>query len=264
MSTLTSTLDAIATNGTAPTTGNSNISATANNAAPTIFASTDIAPPHAGLTVTKYSMASSVAALVGWDPAKWTATPAGLNLYHRFYLYLGAAPGATVYLASSTNTGFSVSSSVRLLSTRRLGVFGTASSNLGSMTTVIPIGQWVRIETVTFMDASVGTITIKLYLSPESTTPDETFTSSAGNTLSAQSGISRVCLGNVGGGTTATHYFADSAWSDVGPLGPLAPRTLGTSSPTSRAEPGASPTARAGASSSSTTRTSPTIGGVTP
>lgn len=219
--TLTSTLDLISGNGTAPTTANSNISVAANNAAPTMFASTDIGPPHAGTTVTKYTMSVATSALVAWDTVKWTAIPSGLTVYNRFYLYLSALPGATVGLTVMMDGALAASSSVRLQPGGQIQAFATTSVSLGAMSTAIPVGRWVRVETKTFMNATVGNITINLFLLPESTVADEVFVSSNGNTLNAQTVIQRVGLGNIGAGTTATHYFADAAWSNVNYLGPI-------------------------------------------
>jgi hypothetical protein len=222
---LISNLDAIATNNTRPTTGNSNISGDANNTGPNFFASTDITAPHSGITTQKYTVSGSVVqALAYWDPAKWSTTPSGSTYYVRFYLYFTALPNASTALAGETTSAFSSKNLIRMTSAGKITVFNGSGTLAGTSTSTLPLSQWVRIEAQITLNATTGTVILRYYSSAESTTITETLTGTAGNTLggTGTTSVERLFLGNNGGSpTTATHYYADAVWSDTNWIGPV-------------------------------------------
>lgn len=222
---LISTIDSIATNNTKPTTVNSNISGDANNAAPSIFASTDITAPHSGLTTLKYTLSGVAAnALEYWDVAKWSTAPSGLTYWIRYYLYITVLPNNTSALSGETTTAFSTKQSVRLTTAGKLTVFNGSGTLAGTSTSTIPLNQWVRIEAQIFHDATVGQTVLRYYSSAESTTITETLTGSTGTTLgsSGTTAVERVFVGNNGGSQTLSNwYYADVVFSDTGWIGPV-------------------------------------------
>jgi hypothetical protein len=167
---LISNLDAIATNNTRPTTGNSNISGDANNTGPNFFASTDITAPHSGITTQKYTVSGSVVqALAYWDPAKWSTTPSGSTYYVRFYLYFTALPNASCALAGETTSAFSSKNLIRMTSAGKITVFNGSGTLAGTSTSTLPLNQWVRIEAQITLNATTGTVILRYYSSAEST-----------------------------------------------------------------------------------------------
>jgi hypothetical protein len=218
--TLVSNLDDIATVNTAPTTSNSNISFADYNTDPTIVTSNDVAPPHQGQTVQRFSTTTGIYATLRWGNNKWTGTPTGNTFYHRYYFRLSFAPTTLMAISGHQDDNTIGTALVMITTGRRLRIYDASMTTRGTMTTVIPVGQWVRIETRTVLASSGGLIQVRLYLSPESTTPTEDFTSSGGDTLGGLTGLTWVGIGDAYGGDVATHYYADSAWSDTTWVGP--------------------------------------------
>jgi hypothetical protein len=222
---LISTLDAIATNNTRPTTGNSNISGDANNTVPNFFASTDITAPHSGITTAKYTLTGSISqSLAYWDPAKWSTTPSGSTYYVRFYLYFTAFPNASSAIAGETTSAFSSKNLIRMTSAGKITVFNGSGTLAGTSTSTLPTNQWVRIEAQVVLNATTGQVVLRYYSSAESTSITETLTGTVGNTLggSGTTSIERLFLGNNGGSdTTGTRYYADAVWSDTNWIGPV-------------------------------------------
>jgi hypothetical protein len=220
--TLVSTLDNIATDVTLPTTSNSNISASVGNAANQILSSTTLVRPHGKASVTRYSISTAdPGSMVGWDVGKWTGQPTGNNLYSQMYLYLESIPAATIGIWFHGNTSWTGGTTIRLNLNGRLAGYAVASTLLGTMNTILPVGRWVRVGVRTFIDPVIGFHQIRLFTSPESLIPTEDFTTPLGNTQGALAGITRVAIGNNGGGTTANIDFADVSFSDTDWLLPV-------------------------------------------
>lgn len=236
---LISTVDLITSTGIEPTAANSNVTDTEYNTdingVLTIVSSLDVAPPHSGSTVQRFSTNTGNYACMRWQKNKWNGTPTGTTLYHRFYFRLNAAPSSIMSIAGHQDDSTIGTALLMITTTRKLRVFDSTATTRGTMVTTIPVGQWVRIETRTVLANSGGLMQIRLYLTPESTTPTEDYTSAVGDTLASTTPFSNIGLGDAYGGDIATHYYADSAWSDTNWLGPLGTGASGSVSMASTA-----------------------------
>lgn len=119
------------------------------------------------------SMRTEHSGTTGSSMAGWTFTsnPQGISpskLYTRFYFYATSAPSADVTIVRWGDSSDSVRAYIDFLST---GVFrlGVSGSGFATLSTATSLNTWVRVE-VRF---SLGTSTIKLFNTTESTTPTE-------------------------------------------------------------------------------------------
>lgn len=169
----------------------------------------DNAFAHQGALSLKVSSNAGIALLAGWD---WLAT-AGYRqtVYWRGYLYLTAYPTEQQSLMQVTH---SVNNHSLKLSTTGILTMGTGSGgNAG--TVPVALNQWVRLEGV---EASgTNAIQVRLFNSPESTTPTDTIQLTA----SIFAGLRNVVFG--GNALTVVGYafwWDDVAVSEVDWIGP--------------------------------------------
>jgi hypothetical protein len=94
-----------------------------------------------------------------WD------TPAGTTSQHwqRFNLYLdGYPPSATVQLLKlSTSSAGSAVGSIRLATDGTLRAYNAAGTGLGTASSALPIGQWIRVEVRVIPNAANGEIEVR-------------------------------------------------------------------------------------------------------
>ena len=218
---LSSTVDYVAA-GAAPTTANSNISGFNNNAAPTITQSSDFRHPTSKTSITKWSAASAApAAQMFWDAAKWQVALSGTVIWGRVDMYFPAANSGTVGLLGGITTASANQWSIRASSAQKLSVYN-GSTSVGTMLASIPLSTWFSVGFRTFYSGTTGTVQAWLFPNTNTGSYTETVIGTAGNTGGGSPTVQRMYLGNVGGGTSSTHYYANARWSDTGPVSPSA------------------------------------------
>ncbi len=127
------------------------------------------------------------------------------TVYTRQYLYLPALPAtATRVLAAIGANG--TDAALQLLPTGQLRSLNAGAAVLNTSTTVLPLNQWVRIETMITGSTTSGQVQVKIFLTPDGTTPDETLTSPLTNTAGA---ISDLRFGISGTAVANTTYWLD-------------------------------------------------------
>jgi hypothetical protein len=183
-----------------------------------IYDNTHVA--HGSLAVKTATGATATPTTFGWT----TATGSPLTSWFRCYLYFTANPvgsGTRFFLITdSTGNGctrFIINTSGKVVAQ------DSAGSIIITTTNAISLNQWVRVEGMSFLNASTGQMEIKLYNSPESTTPTETLTSAASqNTLSGTQ--TRWVFGpDANLANQGPYWIDDFAVSDAGYIGPFIP-----------------------------------------
>ena len=173
---------------------------------------------HSGTLSCQVSTPSTGACYLMWNGAGLLITTAA-QTWFRLYLYQAANPASVHQLAglyvSGVRSGDLVINASGTLSMRDSG--GTAR-----ITTVnkVPLNAWYRAEGFVLSDAGAGQLEVKLFDSPDSTTPTETQTSAADlNTLGGN--INQVRFGPSSTGVASlTYYMDDVATSTSGYVGP--------------------------------------------
>ena len=156
---------------------------------------------------------------------QWNSFGFQPQVWFRTYVYLTALPAATIRLVNADN-GTTACAVVVLLTTGKLQVrTGAAGTQTLNSTNTVPLNQWFRIEGYCFGDPVVGQVELKLFLTPDSVTPDETKTSPANvNTFGTMNHL------NFGVSTNAPNvapfWEDDLGFSNVGYLGPGTPPSL--------------------------------------
>ena len=100
-----------------------------------------------------------------------------------------------------------------------LRVTDSTNTALGISSTVLPLNSAFRVETHLVLSTTAGVIEVRIYLSPDSNTPTEVLGPYTG--LNTGTGIDSLWFGPVGGGSGATLYHDDDAFSTEGWLGPV-------------------------------------------
>jgi fibronectin-binding autotransporter adhesin len=207
------------TNGAAVTTANTGPNGwdlvTLSNSGTATF---DTTVAHGGASSLKLATtATAGTAFVTWS-SSFTGTTVA-TAYSRVYLYLTAIPAATVALMRYLSTASTNAAILQLTTTGKIRTYNAAGSVLTTGTTTIPLNQWVRVEFDVTGDAVNGSISARLYTSPESTTAAETITNTTVNTSNP---LDRIRIGMSATIANQTMWLDDIALSDVGPIGPVA------------------------------------------
>jgi hypothetical protein len=214
------------TNGTTITAGNSG--GASGNAFDSVIAqfggavTYDNTQTHLSSLSALLGVAGNSNASVNWTTALGTQT----KIYFRDYLYLGGySTGFSLYVISPLpSSGFSGNVIIDGAGTiKYLDNNGTAQI---TMTTTAPLNAWFRLEG--FQDTTLGQVSLSLYLTPDSSTPDETHTTATGGSF----GLSMVGLefsaNQSGAGPTFSVWVTGVGVSNVGPLGPIVPPATGS------------------------------------
>ena len=152
--------------------------------------------------------------------ASWT-TSMGVQsqVWFRTYLFFTANPAAatrffTVANAAATGCArWSVSTGGKILAADSAGTTITTSTH------PIPLNQWFRVEGFAILSATAGQTEFKIFLSPDSQSPDEISTSTA--TQNTLGGASSYNFGPASGvGSQGPFNMDDIGLSNVGYLGP--------------------------------------------
>lgn len=154
--------------------------------------------------------------------AAWKTTSVSpTTVYARAYLYLDSIPINTVRLFQwqhgptfPVNSGF-----VTINTSGQLALLDNVSTVVATMTTVIPTGQWVRIEGYLTSSPSAGILEAKLFSSLDNVTATDTVT--ATNVATTGGVIDFAVIGNSLFTTNVTYWIDDIGISSAGYLGPV-------------------------------------------
>jgi hypothetical protein len=178
-------------------------------------------PGHGSLGMLCQTGGTAGEAYVMWSTALGGATA---TVWLRAYLYMTANPGTQTRLFRWLNVS-TVRGSVQITTTGKLLISDSAGTGVGTMTNSVPLNQLVRVEAQCTGDPSAGVLEVKLFDSPESTSPLETVTATAQNTGGT---IDRARFGQTGTAVASiTYWLDDLGGSNGGYLGPVG--TAGTS-----------------------------------
>jgi RHS repeat-associated protein len=218
------------TNGTTVTNANSggNSGDAFNNVtraagASLTFATTAAKHGSLGYSLTGVSGASTS---VGWTG--YNATSVAV----RFYYNPGSTlPSTTVRLLDVRNSG-ATAARVSVSSSNQLIVQNTAGTTVTTFPTTLSTNTWYRIELAISISATAATINAAYYLGDGTTPVDPAYSTSTGNTGTAN--ITKVAVGDTSGAAwTGTEYLDDIAvqpgttsYLGAGPTVPAAPTVV--------------------------------------
>jgi hypothetical protein len=151
-----------------------------------------------------------------WSTSQGTQT----TIYWRTYIFLNAAANPP-FRFFQARTGASHSGSVFVSNTALQMSAGSAFSGIGTFTRNVPLNRWFRVEGFVTGDAAAGVVSASLYMSMDSTTPDETHTVTGLNTVGPPT---QYWFGQ--GNSSANSgpfWLGDMGLSAAGPLGPTGP-----------------------------------------
>lgn len=164
---------------------------------------------------------SFTGASTGW--AVWLASLSGIAgtaLYNRIYLRLPALPTVTARVVAILTSANVVCGSIQVITgTGGWRLVNNAGSVVATGTATIPTSQWVRIEwSVTNISGTTGDLNAALYLTKDSTTPDDTL-SATGTAVGGAAGQVRLGPSSVAAGNII--QVDDVGVSDTAALGPV-------------------------------------------
>jgi Putative Ig domain len=167
------------TAGTGITTGNSGGTAenafdavTATNGATVTYSATQAI--HSSLSMAVTTTATAGVASATWSTSLGTQT----TVFGRAYLYLTASPAVTDAIFQHHLSG-ATTCNIQMTTGRQIAIQDANSATVHTLTSVVPTGQWVRVEWEIIFSATVGQVTVNYYASADSTTTTETYTSAA-------------------------------------------------------------------------------------
>lgn len=130
--------------------------------------------------------------------------------YGRVYVYLPSLPSGDTRLIRSLGAGDSLEAVIELTRQGTVRVRDSANRVIGTTRQAILIGGWVRLEWK--VDHASGRIEVRVFNSPNLTTPTETMVTSSGQSIGSRP--LRVQIGRSG-----TQSFSSSFWTDDPSLG---------------------------------------------
>jgi hypothetical protein len=151
---------------------------------------------------------------------QWGSTVLGTltTIYGRAYFYTTAAPGANDAVVQFQSSGASVCG-FQITTGSQWLVQDAAFTYIHTFTSVIPTGQWVRIEWKVIFSATVGQVILNYYATADSTTVTESYTSPATQNFGASINTANFGWNNAHV-SQPTMYLDDLALSTTGFLGP--------------------------------------------
>lgn len=217
MTAITNTFEG-GSNGTTVTTGNSGGSSgtafdevTIGGASTLTYSNTHVANGAMGVRILT---ASGAAAFVEHNTALGTQT----SVWGRFYLYLAAIPTKTTVLAR-LRTGTTGAAYLRLKTSAKIELLDTASAPQNTSTTVLSAATLYRIEWRVVCSTTVGFIECKIFDSPQSTTPIETFATPV--SINTQASVDEYSVGVTNSPASVVDMYVDEIeWNNTGYPGP--------------------------------------------
>lgn len=139
------------------------------------------------------------------------------TIYGRLYCYFTGNPAANTSLVRPRN-GTNQVARILVDTTGNIELRNAANGAIGTSTNTITTGAFVRIEFKVIALAVGGTVEVKLYNSPDSTTATETLTATGAALLDNVTD----CLFGVVAGPTGSVWFDDLNVNTTGYPGPVA------------------------------------------
>lgn len=131
------------------------------------------------------------------------ASDTSAHIYIRFYLYIASAPAASIGIFGFRTSAGNINLRLRLTSARKLQMFKTDNTQLGSDTAALNTAQWYRIEIKNDASTSPGTLDVRVDGSSVISGSD-----------SSQSSTRDIIWGTLNGSATDL-YFDDIAVNDT-------------------------------------------------
>ncbi len=154
--------------------------------------------------------------------ARWTVTGGAVTtLYFRAYVYFTGYGSSGGQLFELTDSSQGRCAEIKVQSNGKISMISNGGSSVDGIK-VCNLNGWTRIEGFVTGSASAGQMQLKVFLTPDSATPDETVTS---NTSQNTRGlINYTYFGQVNANSPDTTYWLDDIGiSDQGYLGPSGP-----------------------------------------
>jgi hypothetical protein len=159
--------------------------------------------------------ATSSQDFLSWTTAMGTQT----QVWLRVYCYFTANPGVGLNLYRSLATA-ALSAGLQLTATGKLRSLDSAGATVQTMTNSVALNAWFRVEAMILTSATVGQVEVKLFNTPDSTTPTETITSSAN--LNTGANMNTYRFGNtVSAANMGPFWMDDLGLSTTGYIGPV-------------------------------------------
>jgi hypothetical protein len=136
----------------------------------------------------------------GWGPSFGRHS----QWFGRTYVWFDRLPTGDLRLVRAESGG-SLRMSIDLMRNGKLRVKDSSNTTIGLTSAPIVTGAWVRIEWK--VDHVSGTIEVRLFNSPNSTTPTSTFTSAAHQAIGSDTDGVQI-------GRSGTQRFASTFWTD--------------------------------------------------
>ncbi len=148
-----------------------------------------------------------------------TIIPAGFKtMYARMYLYFTTVPTNSRFF-QFTNSSIQLQGGVGTNGSGKFVLKDSAGTIVSTSSTSVPTNAWCRVEFYMFSDASVGQIECKIFLTPDSTSADETITTTAAQNTRGDD-IRSAIFGLPTVVASADFYMDDFGVQDTGYLGP--------------------------------------------
>jgi hypothetical protein len=145
---------------------------------------------------TGYSPEMAKITLGGQAQTKWsTALGTVTDHYGRLYWYQTASGNFLDVLRMGSSGSFAAGLIADNNSSTKLALYDAGSTVQATSATTIPVNQLIRIEWHIIHSATVGQLEAKIFLTPDSSTPDETFATAA--TLNTLASANEILFGAV-------------------------------------------------------------------
>jgi hypothetical protein len=145
-----------------------------------------------------------------WDTTQTT-------IYGRAYILAGSFPAGVTAFIDARNTGLAPAASLRLTATPRIALYDSTGNPAATGTTTLLVNVIYRVEFKVVFSATVGTMTVNLYLG-DATTALETIAATALNTNTQMTAM----LWSWRPFTTDIFYFDSLNLNTTGFPGPVA------------------------------------------
>ncbi|MBO4274128.1 alkaline phosphatase D family protein, partial [Microbispora triticiradicis] len=158
--------------------------------------------------------ASAVNSFARWDNM-FRPTPGVLQVATA-WMYFTANPAATTSVLFVGNTTAQRICEMRVSTAGRVRAYNSAGTQILETTNAIALNQWVRADLLYTPHASAGTLQLKLYNNPNSSTPTETTTQATAQNLRQTDPF--LFLVGVSNGATNITYWVQAAFTDGNPV----------------------------------------------
>jgi hypothetical protein len=171
------------------------------------------------------SIQCATSTIAAGDYVQWSTSMGTLaEQFGRVYVYLTSAPAGNDVIVRYIG-GSTVLARLQVTTGRVLRLLDTSSTVVATFTNTVPLNAWCRIEwDLTFPASATASATVKLFLTPDSGTADETQTPASNGSLNfGSANITSVRFGWTNGVANQPNMFIDDLGvSSTGYLGPAA------------------------------------------